>query len=853
MSPSDCPRCGAPLPIGRPEGLCPACVLGHLVESADSVKAEADSSLSSGEQEPADWRLEPGDRFGPYRIDRAIGRGGMGEVYEAAQVEQGRRVALKVLHQRLRRAEDRARFLKEGERAAGVNHANSVYVFETDEIGGIPIIAMELLPGTTLKDRVRVQGPLPTAEAVDAILQVVEGLEAALTAGILHRDVKPSNCFIDQDGAVKVGDFGLSIPVTSADGGDLNRPTSFEGTPEFAAPEHILRRPFDVRADIYSVGATLYFLLTGRPPFEDADLGALTERISTAPVRFPPDVEAQSSARLLQLVRQCLAKEPSVRPGSYAELKHRLRPFATGATAPASLGLRGAAVAFDLLLLFPVAAVLIFGLVGTQVIQTPIGVGIVVATLLVTYWAVLEGLFGTTYGKRRCGIRVATRHGDVPGVPRALIRSATAVLPVAVPIAWVSLQSGDALGDLSALAGLGLAAGLAWPARLRNGFSTVPDLVTGTRVVKRATVFERPRHTCPTPAYEHPIGNRVGPYELLSVIGSTEAGRLVDAWDPRLKRAVWVHLLAPGAPRVSSEARNASRLGRLHWLNGQQMESAAWDAYECPDGRPLLDSGPQTWRSVSVWLADIARELDAGLGDGSISVLALNRVWITGAGRGKWLDFGAPGVAGPDSSPLDASHAGAQRFLYAAARSMLDSATPLPLAASNYMRVLEAGAFETLSDAAESLLRQQNRPDRITGEVRGFTLALGALSYLLLSDALGSVVVRSGLSFVTPQWVGPIGFGVLALLSAFVLRSGVWLRSFDIAVVTRDGMEASRLRSAGRAALAWSWVPLQVAFGSYAVIDITIGVVTLVGLLAATAHPTRGFQDRLAGTYLVPR
>jgi uncharacterized RDD family membrane protein YckC len=777
----------------------------------------------------------------------------MGEVYEAAQVEQGRRVALKVLHQRLRRAGDRARFLAEGERAAGVNSANSVYVFETNEIGGIPIIAMELLPGATLKDRVRAQGPLPTGEAVDAILQVVEGLEAALTAGILHRDVKPSNCFIDQDGTVKVGDFGLSIPVTSADSGDLNRPTSFEGTPEFAAPEHILRRPFDVRADIYSVGATLFFLLTGRPPFEDVDLGALTERISTAPVRFPRDFEAQASARLLELVRQCLAKEPSLRPASYAELKDRLRPFATGTTEPASLGLRGAAVAFDLLLLSPAAAVLTFGLVGSQVIQTPVGVGIVVATLLVTYWAVLEGFFGTTYGKRRCGIRVATRHGDVPGVPRALIRSATAVLPVGVPIAWASVHGGDALGNLSALAGLGVAAGLAWPARLQNGFSTVPDLVTATRVVKRATVFERPPYTHPAPVCEHPIGNCVGPYELLSVIGSTEAGRLVDAWDPRLRRAVWVHIRASGAPPVSSEARNASRPGRLHWLNGQRTESAAWDAYERPNGRPLLELGPQTWTSVSVWLADIARELAAGLGDGSISVLALNRVWITGAGRGKWLDFGAPGVPGHGSSPRDASHASAQRFLHAAARSMLDSTIPLPLAASNCLRMLQTGAFETLSDAAESLRQLQNRPDRVTGEVRGFTLALGVLSYLLLSDALGSVVVRSSFSFLTSQSTGAIGSGVLALLWAYIFRSGVWLRSFDIAVVTRDGMEVSRVRAAGRAALAWSWVPLQIATGSSPAAAVAIDLLTLFGLLYAAVHPTRGLQDRLAGTYLVPR
>ena len=161
MSHQRCPRCHALLQSDRPEGLCPACVLAELSgdvlgRSAVSVKA---SDVSHG-SEPGEWasRFEPGDRFGPYRIARVLGRGGMGEVYEAEHAEQRRRVALKVLHQRLRRPDQRARFLAEGRLAAAINHPNSVYVFDTDEIGGIPVIAMELLPGGTLRDRVRTHG-----------------------------------------------------------------------------------------------------------------------------------------------------------------------------------------------------------------------------------------------------------------------------------------------------------------------------------------------------------------------------------------------------------------------------------------------------------------------------------------------------------------------------------------------------------------------------------------------------------------------------------------------------------------------------------------------------------------------
>ena len=140
---------------------------------------------------------------------------------------------------------------------------------------------MELLPGGTLKDRVKERGPLPPAAAVDAILQVIAGLEAMHAVGVLHRDVKPSNCFIDADGTVKVGDFGLSISTLARDVSQLTMTGAFLGTPQFAAPEQLKGDPLDVRADIYGVGATLYYLLTGQPPFDDTNMLALVTRIAT--------------------------------------------------------------------------------------------------------------------------------------------------------------------------------------------------------------------------------------------------------------------------------------------------------------------------------------------------------------------------------------------------------------------------------------------------------------------------------------------------------------------------------------------------------------------------------------------
>ena len=142
-------------------------------------------------------RLAPGQRFGPCRIERLLGRGGMGEVYEAEHLEHGRRIALKVLSSWLSDAIDRARFLREGQLAAAVNHPHVVYIYGSEDIAGMPAIAMELLPGGTLKERVEKEGRSRPPRPIDAILQVVSGLEAAREAGILHRDVKPSNCFVD--------------------------------------------------------------------------------------------------------------------------------------------------------------------------------------------------------------------------------------------------------------------------------------------------------------------------------------------------------------------------------------------------------------------------------------------------------------------------------------------------------------------------------------------------------------------------------------------------------------------------------------------------------------------------------
>ena len=177
--------------------------------------------------------------FGAYHIMRLLGKGGMGAVYEAEDTASGRRVALKALGHSLDSPETRKRFLREGRLAASINHPNTVYVYGTEEIEGAPVITMELVPGGTLQERVKADGPMPVAAAVDAILQIIAGLEAAHAVGILHRDIKPSNCFIDPSGTVKVGDFGLSISTLARGDSIVTLAGAVLGTPEFSSPEQL--------------------------------------------------------------------------------------------------------------------------------------------------------------------------------------------------------------------------------------------------------------------------------------------------------------------------------------------------------------------------------------------------------------------------------------------------------------------------------------------------------------------------------------------------------------------------------------------------------------------------------------
>jgi serine/threonine protein kinase len=175
--------------------------------------------------------------IGSYRRIRLLGAGGMGKVYEAEEIATGRRVALKLIApENVSSADALIRFRREGRLAATLTHPRCVFVLRADEEAGQPYLVLELMPGKTLKDLVEKQGPLSVANAVAKMCDVMEGLGAMHQLGMIHRDVKPANCFLDADGRVKIGDFGLARALLRGDS-NLTGTGVFVGTPLFASPE----------------------------------------------------------------------------------------------------------------------------------------------------------------------------------------------------------------------------------------------------------------------------------------------------------------------------------------------------------------------------------------------------------------------------------------------------------------------------------------------------------------------------------------------------------------------------------------------------------------------------------------
>jgi eukaryotic-like serine/threonine-protein kinase len=246
---------------------------------------------------------------GRYRLERPLGRGGMASVYLGRDTELDRAVAVKLLAENAA-ADDglRARFVREARLAARLSHPNIVSVFDAGEDDGRPYLVMEHVEGETLSELLAQRGRIPPEEVRGLALQAARGLAHAHAAGVVHRDIKPQNLLLREDGTLKIADFGIA---RAAEGTALTRAGTVLGTAAYLAPEQALGEQATPASDVYSLGAVLYELLTGRPPIEVRSFEDLAKAKPIAPVR---ELAPETPRDLEDLVMRCLARSPSYRP-----------------------------------------------------------------------------------------------------------------------------------------------------------------------------------------------------------------------------------------------------------------------------------------------------------------------------------------------------------------------------------------------------------------------------------------------------------------------------------------------------------------------------------------------------------
>ena len=672
-----CRSCGGTLVAAVEQNYCPACVLRNAMRPTDSELAAPSLDLTqsmvigaSAKHKVGEADLATGSRFGDYRILRRLGRGGMGVVYEADHLPTSRRMALKVMAHSLEDRQARARFLREGRLAASINHPNSVYVYATEEIDGHPTISMELVDGDTLQHEVKAHGPMPVRAAVDAIMQVIDGLEAAYQVGVLHRDVKPNNCFVDSDGKVKIGDFGLSIVTTGGDGSTFSQRTqteitqvgSFLGTPAYASPEQLRGEPLDHRSDIYSIGVTLYFLLTAEVPFAAENMVQLLARVldNTA-----PSIRSRRSDLPLELdnvIAKCLKKNSGDRFADYASLRIALLPFSSRVPTPAPLGIRFVAGVIDwvvyLLLLLPMVFLLNSQsarvLDGEPLISlADLLVSTVSLLLIVLYYTLSEWRFGKTIGKWALGLSVVqgeSKPSLLPAFIRALVFVGTPHLP-GVVLALIQYRSSATYETFWSVLPMMLVGWSAYiiqalmyvTARQNNGYAAIYELLTNTRVIQAEAAHAKKVERLTNESFEATAGTEmIGPYYVLQEAGATNRGKLVLGYDAKLLRRVWIHQSSNATTMINEADRNLTRTTRLRWLGGKSSEHDSWDCFESLSGGPLSDvvhSGLE-WPSAKAALCQLASELQAASKDGSLpTVVALEQLWVTDSGQIKLLPF----------------------------------------------------------------------------------------------------------------------------------------------------------------------------------------------------------------------
>jgi len=454
-------------------------------QAPPSAESDRTATRDAGPPRVRGTGLAAGQQLGHFRIDRPLGAGGMGEVYLATDLALDRPVAIKVLPEEVARdPRRRERMIREARAQARVAHPNVGHMYFIGEEADRLYFAMEYVAGETLGERIA-KGPMSLEAALGAIRSAALGLREAQKHGFTHRDVKPSNLMIDGHGVLKVLDFGLAAGES---GVALDGPvaqTSLAGTPLYMAPEQARGEAVDHRADIYALGATLYHLVAGKPPFEADSVEQLFSlHASAARPAVPRTNRPRIQIRAIDaLCSKMMASDPEQRFASYDDLLRAIELASVEQMRPAGFWARGVAMLIDLTLIAIVVAIgeaVAAGLRGDGGLRTTMPI---VIPVLAIYTILCLVRWGRTAGKALIELEVAAIDtGKKPTFPRAIRRSVALFgVPIAVSVFDMKLGA-DLAGVATFLSMFGGVLLLLYASLRISAKRTVWDRASGTVV-----------------------------------------------------------------------------------------------------------------------------------------------------------------------------------------------------------------------------------------------------------------------------------------------------------------------------------------------------------------------------------
>lgn len=872
---------------------------------ASSKTVEHASSLAADQTQDSSFvvrasttfgKLESGSLVGPFRLGCQLGAGGMGTVYEAHDTESDRPVALKILSKQVRTTSEGVdRFRRESQVAASINHPGSTFVYRSGQCGDRFFIAMELMNGGTLKDVVEEEGPLEVSRAVDFMLEAIDGLAVAHDVGIVHRDFKPSNCFLDDDGKAKVGDFGLAKSFY----GDvaLTQTGAFVGTPQFAAPEQLRSGHVDARTDIYAVGGTLFYLLTGRAPF----VGDAAQVIAGIAAETAPNIKTIAPhvpRKLALLLASMLEKDPAKRPSSLKEIRELLLPFSSLGSVPPDNGQRMAAFFIDCFS-YGMVGVFLGSILGPlDVILGPVWgklVFVLVNVIAIILWfASQEYMFGTTIGKWLFRMRVINSNNESPSLRQALVR------PLFIPgvrsllalSAVVFLNTdGSQISNVADLLNVGLlelVAIISWvpcmlfmlTARQSNGYRGLHDLFTDTRVVRISNALKsRQPESQPVTAPlavdpgSFPAG-AIAPFEVLGRIG-TDSGsgdRILIGRDPELDRKVWIYETKDTSPPMLHAGIRPTRQRIIASRKNEAIQpNVHYHVAECIEGMPLVQfiesSEALQWPTWQPLVRDFAAELERAENEGSLPKgFSPNNVWLDKSGQVKLVEVAENGDGNSSSA----------RDVFDSVFGKVIEHQPVPEHVIELGNKLSGSKSTTFSEIVDSLDEIEDRPsgwswiDRIG--LSSVSMAV-EFSVLMLVAQLWLTLFKSSTEMSSLWICGSFVIAISVALFAigyFFENPSFWF--LGIAVRKRNKLlRPSRFQLACRMLISWilpigfvtaiigmlaanvDVPPEQVPMVVLPMVLLFLAVVLamLLVTLFNLAKPDRGIADLLCGTQLM--